>query len=187
MESADILRCGAGDRRAEFTAGFTVRSIRKGEKIMATQVNQNNNVIVMIDDDRIDREVIRAALLSQDYPLRLEVFGSAEEAMIYLEKSAFDPKQYPLPKLILLDLNMPGMNGKEFLRTIKRDELLCTIPVIIVSSSEYNEDVRGCYELQAAGYIHKASVPGQFREIFDKLVKYWFETSESTKIGSSKE
>ncbi|MCD4831116.1 MAG: response regulator [Anaerohalosphaeraceae bacterium] len=154
---------------------------------MENKRKQKADVVVMIDDDRVDREIIKAALLSQDYPLRLEVFGSAIEAVDYLEKCIFDPKSNPLPKLVLLDLNMPGMDGKEFLRTVKRDKILCTIPVIIVSSSDYNEDVRGCYELQAAGYIHKASMPGQFRDIFEKLIKYWFETSESRMIGSSTE
>jgi len=133
-------------------------------------------MLVLIEDDPGDQKLIRMALASQGYSLDLKTFSVAEDAMEYLAGS-IDMEHQELPGLILLDLNMPGMGGKEFLRWIKKDQRLCPIPVIVVTTSDSESDIKECYELQAAGFIQKMSIPSEFVEVMGKLTKYWFETS----------
>jgi two-component system response regulator len=86
-------------------------------------------------------------------------------------------EKYSRPCLILLDLNMPGMGGKEFLRKIKADDELCIIPVIVLTTSDSEIDIRECYALHAAGYIQKSAIPEEFNLIISKLTHYWFSLS----------
>ena len=78
------------------------------------------------------------------------------------------------PEVILLDLNMPGIGGKEFLRRVKADDDLKAIPVVILTTSDTEEDILGSYKLQAAGYIKKPVSLEAFREVLSKLHEYWF-------------
>jgi two-component system, response regulator len=102
--------------------------------------------------------------------------------MNYLQMCKQEPEKYQKPCLILLDLNMPGMGGKEFLRRIKKDNVLSPIPVVVVTTSDSEADIKECYELQAAGYIQKAAMPAEFNEILRKLVRYWFLTSAVLRV-----
>ena len=76
---------------------------------------------------------------------------------------------------------MPGMGGKRFLRSIKADERLCTIPVVVVSTSGAEQDVTESYKLHAAGYVQKSSSLDKLRRIIQKLTQYWFATSTLVK------
>jgi CheY-like chemotaxis protein len=104
------------------------------------------------------------------------VVGTGEEALNYLERSKCD-EDVRRPHLILLDLNMPGMGGKEFLRRVKQDSELSCIPVVIVSTSDSPADIEESYKLSAAGYIQKCPSPDELRRVVQKLVHYWFATS----------
>jgi CheY-like chemotaxis protein len=101
--------------------------------------------------------------------------------MNYLQMCKEDSEKYQRPRLILLDLNMPGLGGKEFLKKIKADDELHAIPVVVVTTSDSETCVRKCYELQAAGYIQKSAVPEEFNKIIGKLARYWFSLSATPK------
>lgn len=133
--------------------------------------------ILLVEDDPGDQKLVKTALVDQDYGIYTMIASSGEAAMSYLQLAQKDPEQYPRPCLILLDLNMPGMGGKEFLRRIKADDDLCDIPVVVVTTSDSEADIRECYKLQAAGYIQKCAVPSEFNEIIGKLTRYWFSVS----------
>ncbi len=139
--------------------------------------DEKNVCVLLVEDDPGDQKLIKMALMKQNRGINLVVASSGEAAMDYLKSSAEDAVQYQRPSLILLDLNMPGMGGKAFLRKIKADEGLCSIPVVVVTTSDSESDIRECYALHAAGYIQKAAMPEEFREILQKLTRYWFSVS----------
>jgi CheY-like chemotaxis protein len=138
-------------------------------------------LVLLVEDDPGDQKLIKTAIMGQGYKVNLMIASSGESAINYLQMCKEDSEKYQKPCLILLDLNMPGMGGKEFLRKIKADDELCAIPVVVVTTSDSEADTRECYELQAAGYIQKAAVPEEFNDIFKKLTRYWFSLSTMVK------
>jgi CheY-like chemotaxis protein len=79
-----------------------------------------------------------------------------------------------MPDLILLDLNMPGMGGQEFLKLLKSDEELSTVPVVILTTSDSDKDIVESFKLQASGYIKKPGSLTGFQEIMHNVTDYWF-------------
>ena len=77
------------------------------------------------------------------------------------------------PDIIFLDLNLPKVDGREVLRKIKRDEQLKTIPVIVMSSSQREDDVKRAYELGANTYISKSVIFEEVRDAIDLIKTYW--------------
>ncbi len=144
--------------------------------------NEKRTLILLVEDDPGDQKLMKSAIMGQEYELELMVTPSGESAMDYLQRCKHEPQSYQKPCLILLDLNMPGMNGKEFLRRIKADDGLCMIPVVVVTTSDSESDIRECYELQAAGYIQKSAVPEEFNAILKKMTRYWFSASAVLKV-----
>lgn len=80
------------------------------------------------------------------------------------------------PHLILLDLNMPVMNGKEALLALKNNAATHSIPVVVLSTSQHEADIREVYELGASGFIHKPSSYQAFLSMMANLAEYWFNT-----------
>lgn len=138
-------------------------------------------VILLVEDDPGDQKLVKYALQFQKHQSNLKVVGTAEEALDYLQRSKDCDESAPWPDIILLDLNMPGMGGKRFLQSIKTDEQLCTIPVVVVSTSGSEQDITESYKLQAAGYVQKSSSLDKLQRIIQKLTQYWFATSTLVK------
>ncbi len=134
-------------------------------------------VVLLVEDDPGDQKLVKNALANQEMANELHIVGTGEEALEYLQRSNSTDAQSPRPNLILLDLNMPGMGGKEFLRHIKADDDLRSIPVLILTVSDSEIDIQESYKLHAAGYIQKSASPDEFQEVMRKLAKYWFATS----------
>lgn len=131
-------------------------------------------VVLLVEDDPADQKLVRKALENQELTCNLHVAQTGEEALEYLERNGAGDVNCPAPDVILLDLNMPGMGGREFLRVIKADEKLCSIPVIILTTSDSETDIQQCYRLQASGYVQKPTAPPDFQRALKKVVKYWF-------------
>ena len=130
--------------------------------------------ILLVEDDAGDKKLIKTSMLEQKMANQLYVVSSGEEALEYLEKSKNGNCETPWPELILLDLNMPGMGGKEFLRRIKSMEDFNMIPVVILTTSDAEKDVLESYKLQAAGYIKKPVLLSGFCDIAKEIKEYWF-------------
>ena len=130
-------------------------------------------IIMLVEDDPGDQKIIKMSLKDQRIANIPVVVSSAEEAIDYLEKNKIDCKE-ALPDLILLDLNMPGMGGKEFLRLIKADPELEAIPVVILTTSDSDKDILESFKLQAAGYVKKPVSITDFQEVMQTLTDYWF-------------
>ena len=130
--------------------------------------------ILLVEDDQGDQKLIRTSLKNQGTTGELHMSNSAEEALDFLYSGEDTNDGNPHPDLILLDLNMPGMGGKEFLKQIKADESLKQIPVVILTTSNAEPDVIDSYRLQAAGYMHKPVTTSEFKQVVEEIGEYWF-------------
>ena len=130
--------------------------------------------ILLVEDDPADQKLIKTSLRNQKIVNDLYVVNSGEEGMDFLHRHGNYSNGTPQPDLILLDLNMPGMGGKEFLRQIKGEENLKQIPVVILTTSDAERDIIDSYKLQASGYVRKPVTLDEFKEAMGKLKEYWF-------------
>lgn len=124
--------------------------------------------ILLIEDDMVDAMTVQRALKELRVTNRLVHVENGEEALAYLR----DPDQ-DLPCIILLDLNMPIMNGIEFLQAAKADPNLKRIPVIVLTTSEEQEDKVESFSLGIAGYMRKPVDYRQFVETIRSIDAYW--------------
>jgi len=130
--------------------------------------------ILLVEDDPGDQKLITRSITTQRLANDLAIVDSGEEAMAYLDAARSKAGEVAMPDLILLDLNMPGMGGKEFLRLLKADSGLDTIPVVILTTSDSDQDVLDSYKLHAAGYIKKPVDLKEFQQVMSTLENYWF-------------
>lgn len=136
--------------------------------------------ILMADDDEDDRLLTLDALKESRVLNNLYCVEDGVELLEYLRREGkyADPKDSPRPSLILLDLNMPRMDGREALQEIKTDPAIRGIPVVILTTSKEEEDMLRGYDLGCASYITK---PVNFEGLVDlmrTLGRYWIEFVE---------
>ena len=136
--------------------------------------------ILMADDDEDDRLLTQDALAESRVLNELHFVEDGVELLEYLErKGKFENKDLsPRPGLILLDLNMPRMDGREALQAIKTNPSLKGIPVVILTTSQQEEDMVKGYDLGAASYITKPVTFDGLVELMKTLGKYWVEFVE---------
>lgn len=136
--------------------------------------------ILMADDDPEDRMLAEEALEEARLANNLHFVEDGEELMDYLKRRGkySDPKDSPRPGMILLDLNMPRKDGREALEEIKADPELKLLPVVILTTSEADEDILKSYDLGAASYITKPVTFDGLVKIMKTLKTYWFEIVE---------
>ncbi|MHC4203278.1 MAG: response regulator [Planctomycetota bacterium] len=129
---------------------------------------QNSKPILLIEDDDVDVMTVNRAMGDSKVTNQLVPIGDGEKAIEYLrDESAAKPC------VILLDLNMPKMDGAEFLKIIKADKTLKKIPVVILTTSNSDRDVIKAFELGAAGYMVKSVDYEKFVETIRAIDRYW--------------
>lgn len=136
--------------------------------------------ILFAEDDPDDRMLTRDALEETRLENDLRFVEDGEELMDYLYRRGkhAEPRSSPRPGLILLDLNMPRKDGREALQEIKADPALRRIPVVVLTTSKAEEDIRHSYDLGANSFITK---PGTFESlvsVMSTLGRYWVEIVE---------
>jgi len=133
--------------------------------------------ILLADDSEDDRLMTRDALNESFVLNDLREVEDGEQLMDYLHRRGqyTDPSTSPRPGLILLDLNMPRKSGQEALAEIKRDPLLRRIPVIVLTTSEADEDIVRSYELGVSSFITKPVTFHGLVEVMKAFGKYWIE------------
>ncbi|MCP4642972.1 MAG: response regulator [bacterium] len=138
---------------------------------------QETGVILLVEDDPADQELTRRALQECPSCGALYVVENGEKALDYLfrRKEYGHPAVSPEPDLIILDLNMPRVDGAEVLRQIRDDGRLCHIPVIVLTTSEREDDISRTYELGANSYITKPMSFDRFADVVQSLERYWFD------------
>jgi CheY-like chemotaxis protein len=136
--------------------------------------------ILIADDDEEDYLLTRDALAENRLANDLHFVHDGEELMEYLQHRGRyrEPHLAPRPGLILLDLNMPRKDGREALREIKSDPGLRQIPVIVLTTSQAEEDIYRSYDLGANSFISKPVTFEALVALMKELGKYWFEIVE---------
>ncbi len=145
------------------------------------------NVILLADDDPDDIDMTRRALTKNDLGVEIYTVGDGEELLDFLNHRGAHapPARSPTPSLILLDLNMPKMDGREALTKIKSDPKLQPIPVVVMTTSTADQDITRAYELGSNSFISKPITLAELVEITKVLGQYWFETVKLPKISEN--
>lgn len=128
--------------------------------------------ILLVEDNEGDVEMTQRAFRDDPALCHISVANDGVEALDLLRKRV-DSLDKALPQLILLDLNMPRMDGEKFLETVKGDKALCAIPVVMFTSSQSPADIRECYERHASFYVVKPFDGKEFAETVRKIVLFF--------------
>ena len=128
--------------------------------------------ILMVEDDPADVRLTREALKNKKVHTTMNTVADGLEAMAYLRKEG-SYADMPRPDLILLDLNMPRMDGREVLSELQKDPGLRSIPVIVLTTSEGEEDILSAYEMNANCYITKPVDWKQFIRVVELIEDFW--------------
>ena len=128
-------------------------------------------IVLMADDDEDDCLLVESAFKETDLVHELRFVGDGRELLDYLynEGDFSDLEKYPRPNLILLDLNMPRIDGREALAIIKSDSQLKNIPVLILTTSREEQDIALAEQAGASSFLTK---PGVFEDLTDMLEKF---------------
>jgi len=145
--------------------------------------------IVMAEDDPDDRLLVAEAFEEKHVANSLAFVENGEELLDYLNQRGEygDSKRFPRPDIILLDLNMPRMDGREALKAIKADPKFRSIPVIVLTTSTAEQDILMSYDLGASSFITK---PVTFEGLLDALGafdKYWVQIVKLPKGSAMRE
>lgn len=131
--------------------------------------------ILLVEDDDVDAENVARALKRNRITNPLFITQNGEEALSFLchENKYESPEKFPRPGIILLDLNMPVMDGIEFLRIIKGDDNFKTIPVVVLTTSQEENHRVESFRLGVAGYIIKPVDLDNFVKVVKTIDLYW--------------
>ncbi|GAA4608329.1 response regulator [Actinoallomurus liliacearum] len=124
--------------------------------------------VLLVEDDPGDVVLTKEAFDDNKVSNKLSVVSDGEEAMRFLRREA-DYADAPRPDLVLLDLNLPRMDGRQVLEEIKADETLRTIPVVVLTTSEAEEDILRSYRLHANAYVTKPVDFDQFIKVVRQI------------------
>ncbi len=128
--------------------------------------------ILLVEDEDYDIDLTKRAIGKSDIESKLFVVRDGEEALDFLyRREGFEGS--PKPDLILLDLNLPKIGGHQVLETVKDDQNLKDIPVVVLTVSDREEDLVKAYDSGASSYVHKPVNPAEFRKVVETVQEYW--------------
>ncbi len=139
---------------------------------MTAKTNPASGPVLVVEDSIDDFEATQRAFRKAGYEAPIQHVTSGEDALSYLKAA-----NGTWPALILLDLNMPGMGGRKTLEIIKKDDALRDIPVVVLTTSNYDVDVRMCYALGANTYVQKPVDFDVLSTAIRNIKEYWLETA----------
>lgn len=144
---------------------------------MDTSQNQKKVLILVADDDEDDQLFTREAFEDSNLPIELRFVNDGVELLDYLRRqnNYENTAENPMPALILLDLNMPRMDGREALKEIKSDTALKSIPIIALTTSKTEQEILKSYELGINSFVTKPVTLAAFVEMAKLLGHYWID------------
>jgi len=129
--------------------------------------------ILLVEDDPNDVELIQLALDSYNFVNKIDVVSDGEQAIHYLFGRDGQPPTQSLPRLVLLDLKLPKIDGIQILEMIRRSPLTRNLVVVVMTSSAESRDLKACYDLGVNSYIVKPLDFQQFVEMARQVGFYW--------------
>lgn len=129
--------------------------------------------VLLVEDDPGDIELTKEAIEKARLSINLNVVRDGEEAMAYLRRKG-EFANAVRPDLVLLDLNMPRKDGREVLREIRSDSDLTSLPVVVLTTSDADEDILRTYDLGANCYVTKPVGLEQFMKVVQTVGNFWF-------------
>ncbi|MEO8200986.1 MAG: response regulator [Gemmatimonadota bacterium] len=141
--------------------------------------------VLIAEDNTADAELVQVALEQNDRSFRFHLVRDGEEALDFLlSRGWYSERRYQdAPRLILLDIRLPKINGLEVLRVLRHDPRTRLLPVVLLTSSTLEEGVALGYHPGANSYIQKPTDFQLFRQIVHHLARYWLEFNEPPPLG----
>lgn len=143
------------------------------------------HIVLLAEDNPDDYELTKHAFKKNNIEADLRWVQDGQELLDYLHREGGfeDRNANPLPAVILLDLNMPRVDGREALKEIKKDSRLKSIPVVVMTTSEAEEDIAQTYDLGVSSYINKPVGFSEFTEVIRRFKEYWLEAVKFPSIS----
>jgi chemotaxis family two-component system response regulator Rcp1 len=137
------------------------------------------HAILLVEDNPADVKITQRAIRESALPVELLVVRDGQEAVDYLlrQGSHAHDEGWRSPDLILLDLNLPRLNGRQVLERIRATPALRSVPVVVLTTSNRREDVREMYEAGANTYIEKPQDFARFVQVLQTIQRYWLDTA----------
>ena len=142
---------------------------------MSVETEQKPRIIFLVEDNKADVRLIQEAFKNSSLPHEMLTVRDGIEAMAFLRREG-EYNTAPRPDLILLDLNLPKKAGREVLAEIKNDSKLKRIPVIVLTTSQNEDDIYHSYDLHVNCYITKSRNISQLFKIVKRIEDFWLET-----------
>lgn len=141
--------------------------------------NLSTKPLLVIEDSDEDFEALKRIMVQSEVsnPVYRCIDGDDALDFLYRTGEYRDRAETPRPSIILLDLNLPGTDGREVLEQIKQDKTLKQIPVVVFTTSSNPKDIAACYRNGANSYILKPMNVNQLKQEVKSFVNYWFETA----------
>lgn len=134
-------------------------------------------VVLVVDDSEADRLIVARALKNRHLLCEVVELADGEQLLLYLQREApyQDLEKYPMPDLVLLDINMPRVDGKTALHKIRTELEMHSLPVVMVTTSDRDKDVIDSYKLGANAYVTKPVNADDFIEAIRNIKHFWLE------------
>jgi two-component system, chemotaxis family, response regulator Rcp1 len=152
---------------------------------MSNELSRGRPVEVLLaEDNNDDVELTRQGFRRAKLLINLHCVEDGEKCLAFLRKQG-EYQNAPTPDLLLLDLNMPKMNGQEVLAEMIKDDRLIGLPVVVLTTSEQEQEVLNMYKMRCSSYIIKPVDFDQFLKVVRSIAEYWFTIVVLPKIAST--
>ncbi len=129
--------------------------------------------VLLVEDSQADVRLVKEILFDENITIDLHVARDGEEAMEFLLEKLVSSSR-SLPDLVILDLNLPRKDGRQVLAEIKQHPDLCSMPVLVLTTSKSPEDIQNSYKLNANCYVTKPLDLDQFVDLIKAMDEFWF-------------
>ena len=134
--------------------------------------------IVLVEDNPADAQLAHLAFKSISPEANVINFSNGKDFLDHLNQSSVEPIS-----LVLLDLNMPQMNGTEVLKNLQKNKSWAKIPVVVFSSSKQEDDIQNCYDLGANAYVTKPFDYSEFEQTIEAIARFWGNLNHSPNLN----
>lgn len=133
--------------------------------------------VLLVEDNAADAELTIRAFRRRKVPNPINLARDGEEVLDYVYRRGAFAAEAPVPRVVLLDLRLPKLDGLEVLGELKRHPIYRTVPVVVLTTSEETSDIKQSYELGADSYIVKPIEFEKFLEVLARIDLYWLQTN----------